>query len=623
MGRLLARPAPIVFVLCLLLGLAAVAWRTQVRTDNARAAARTEALARGAAVERQFDQALTAAEVLAALARQGNGAIADFQKVATGLLATHSGVASLELQPGGVVSEVAPRAGHEQAIGRNVLTDPAQGPGARAAIQSRSPTVSGPLALDEGMLGIVARVPVFLKGRDGRESFWGFAAASIRLPEALSRARVDELVGRGYHYAFFAPASAQQRAVGIMASARGAALRETVQQPVRIQNVEFRLALQPRAGWVNKAKAGLESLGVLLASGLICLLVNLLESRHAVEAALADANERLARESADRKQAQSDCLSAKAQAAAALADLKPARAAQHLAESAVTNLQARLEAADRSVQEAGQTVQARQAELEQALATIAELRARAEPVDPPSPPASAKAEPDVPTAAPAPALDPPAQEKPPKPARRKKARGGNQMDLFAASAPLEAQAPPPEELPVPVAVEESESGGTPPQQVEAEPTAKAADVLPVEVAPPEEPVAAAPSEEGPIPLEAEDEAEPAVVTAGIPPVEEDGAPEEPKAALKPPKDKPAPVRRLPAQPPVNAAQLRKAVNLIVPLLTDSDPGAKDCLKDNRGSFRSAFTPEGYVEFEQLIKEAEYAAALELMQKAVKKHGISV
>ena len=89
------------------------------------------------------------------------------------------------------------------------------------------------------------------------------------------------------------------------------------------------------------------------------------------------------------------------------------------------------------------------------------------------------------------------------------------------------------------------------------------------------------------------------------------------------KDKPAPARRLPAPPPVNPPQLRKAVNLIVPLLTDSDPGAKDCLKDNRASFRSAFSPEGYVEFEQLIKDAEYAAALELMQKAVRKHGITV
>jgi hypothetical protein len=70
---------------------------------------------------------------------------------------------------------------------------------------------------------------------------------------------------------------------------------------------------------------------------------------------------------------------------------------------------------------------------------------------------------------------------------------------------------------------------------------------------------------------------------------------------------------------VDPALLRKAFNQIVPLLTDGDPGARDCLKDNRNAFRSAFTPEGYVEFEELIKKAEFAAALEQLKKAVRKY----
>ena len=91
----------------------------------------------------------------------------------------------------------------------------------------------------------------------------------------------------------------------------------------------------------------------------------------------------------------------------------------------------------------------------------------------------------------------------------------------------------------------------------------------------------------------------------------------------PKEGKPAPARRPPALPPVNPAQLRKAVNEIFPLLADQDPGAKDCLKANRATFRSAFSSEAYEEFEQFVKRGDFVTALEHLKKAAKKHGISL
>jgi HPt (histidine-containing phosphotransfer) domain-containing protein len=96
-----------------------------------------------------------------------------------------------------------------------------------------------------------------------------------------------------------------------------------------------------------------------------------------------------------------------------------------------------------------------------------------------------------------------------------------------------------------------------------------------------------------------------------------------KHVLKPKEGKPAPARRPPALPPVNPAQLRKAVNEIFPLLADQDPGAKDCLKANRATFRSAFSSEAYEEFEQFVKRGDFVTALEHLKKAAKKHGISL
>jgi hypothetical protein len=85
----------------------------------------------------------------------------------------------------------------------------------------------------------------------------------------------------------------------------------------------------------------------------------------------------------------------------------------------------------------------------------------------------------------------------------------------------------------------------------------------------------------------------------------------------------APAHRSPAQQSVNPAHLRKAMNEILPLLADKDPGAKDCLKANRTIFHSAFSPEAYEEFEQSVKRGDFDPALEHLKKAARKHGISL
>jgi hypothetical protein len=73
---------------------------------------------------------------------------------------------------------------------------------------------------------------------------------------------------------------------------------------------------------------------------------------------------------------------------------------------------------------------------------------------------------------------------------------------------------------------------------------------------------------------------------------------------------------------VDPTGLKLAVNQIVPLLAGEDPGATDCFKDNRVTFRSAFSAEAYLEFEQSLKSRNFDAALELLRKATRKHGIT-
>jgi sensor domain CHASE-containing protein len=647
-GRFAAQPALIAFLICLVLGLAAVGWRARTRANDARARASLEALARGAAVEQQFSQVVSAVEVLGALAREHGGTIPDFQKVAADLLAARPGLASLELQPGGIVSDIVPRAANARAIGFNVLSNPAHRPAASAAIQRRALTVSGPLALYSGAPGIVARVPVFQRGRDGRDAFWGFVAASMRITEALDRARVDDLAKHGYDYAFLAPASGREK--GVTIEARGAlSARSAVQQPVRVHDLEFRLLLQPRGGWVSKTELVLESLGVLAASSLICLLINLLESRRAVEAALAEANQRLARETDDRKQAQGDCHAAKDEAAAAQAEINRTRSALQssteqevrltvsvrAAEAAAQATRAELDQARMALQQAEQTIASLQSRLR--AAARARKESEAAPPTPPQPDPPAIA--DVP--APLDAATPSAgQSTDPKPASLSQGEEAH-PELSAPpevnNAALSSSTPAPEAMPTPATSPDPEPPAPP---VSAEPS-PAAVVLPSEPPTERKPARAprrkkarrdnqmdlfaSPPTAEPVPATppasplAE---EPAVEAPSLPTVE----PPPPSAASEAddPKAKESkPARPLPARPPLDLAQLRKAVNLILPLFTGRDPGARDCLKDNRTTFRSAFAPEAYLEFEQSVKSADFDAALEHLKKAARRHGIPV
>ncbi len=118
----------------------------------------------------------------------------------------------------------------------------------------------------------------------------------------------------------------------------GLSYQDAVQQSVRAQNLEFRLALLPRGGWVDETKVALESLDVLVASGLLCLLVNLLGSR------------RSASDAAKRRQTQKDRSGVKDGAAAEAAQARQAELEQaHMAlaeaRQAISGLQTRLEAA--------------------------------------------------------------------------------------------------------------------------------------------------------------------------------------------------------------------------------------------------------------------------------------
>jgi PAS domain S-box-containing protein len=276
------------------LGLIAVGGRAVWKAADERSRARTLAQAQAGSLEAQLNSSLDIAEVLGALVRQDAGRLPDFQSLASDLLREHPGVAALALVPGGTITEVAPRLGNENLVGRSLLNDPATRAEALGALQARRLTVSGPQRLARGEPGLVGRLPVFLPGRDGRENLWGFVAVEIRLGETLKRARLAELTAAGYSFSLFTVGRPGQPAASLAAAGKLQG-RDYVQQALRARDLELRLALQPLGGWYHPGRLALDALAVLLFSLLVAAYVRLRGLRAETEAALVRAKEQVAR----------------------------------------------------------------------------------------------------------------------------------------------------------------------------------------------------------------------------------------------------------------------------------------------------------------------------------------
>ncbi|MFO1418179.1 MAG: PAS domain-containing protein [Methylotetracoccus sp.] len=219
-----------------------------------------------ARIDQHLTHALSSTYALAAVVRQGNGAIRDFGTQAREMLNVYKGVSALELAPGGIIREIVPLAGHEAALGYDLLQDPVRESDAARALGSRQLTLAGPFRLRQGGEAIIGRLPVFLPDASGEERFWGFTIALLRMPNFLRQAELGRLEDAGYRYALWRedPAGGTRQLIASSAERpRGAPVTSLLAVP----NGRWFLDLAPRGGWYDPLRLTAEALAVLLLIG--------------------------------------------------------------------------------------------------------------------------------------------------------------------------------------------------------------------------------------------------------------------------------------------------------------------------------------------------------------------
>ena len=242
------------------------------------------------AIEHTIEHALSAAHALAAMVRQGNGAVSDFETTAGKMLPLYPGVSELALAPGGVIRDVAPMAGNERAVGLDLLAFPAQRKESLNARDSGRLTLAGPLELVQGGTGVVGRLPVFLEDGSGRPVFWGFTLVVMRLPGGLDMAHLSSLDHQNLAYELWRvhPDNGKKQ---IIVRSSPTPLVEPVEQVLKVPNATWTLSVAPARGWAHPlaiwARLALGILVSLLLGYLARIIFELRAQKQLLEARVA------------------------------------------------------------------------------------------------------------------------------------------------------------------------------------------------------------------------------------------------------------------------------------------------------------------------------------------------
>jgi len=260
------------FLGCLLVGGAGVYWVDQVEVAQHKREAVEAASVHGHLLQEQLGRSLSATYALAAVLRQGQGKIDDFDALAGEMLAMYGGVSALQLAPSGVIRHIVPLVGHELALGHNLLDDPERNKEAFLALKSRTLTLAGPFELRQGGTAVVGRLPVFLQFGQQGERFWGFVTAVIRIPDLLRASGLSDERAQGYEFALsrLHPDTAAEQMIWRSVEAP---LLEPVTFSIQVPNGQWTLSVSRADGWHASSLAlGLALFAVLLISGLAAYL---------------------------------------------------------------------------------------------------------------------------------------------------------------------------------------------------------------------------------------------------------------------------------------------------------------------------------------------------------------
>ena len=102
-------------------------------------------------------------------------------------------IEAYELARDGIISQIYPFEGNEEALGLNMLENADRKKEANLAKDSGEYTIAGPFELIQGGTGALLFDPIYLTDNNGNENFWGFSILVINWDNFISQIDLDKL----------------------------------------------------------------------------------------------------------------------------------------------------------------------------------------------------------------------------------------------------------------------------------------------------------------------------------------------------------------------------------------------------------------------------------------------
>ena len=155
-----------------------------------------------------------------------------------------------EIAKDGIVSQIYPIQGNENAMGFNVLEDSERKKAALLARDSGEYTIAGPFDLVQGGTGVLLFDPVYQTDAQGNEKFWGFSVLVMDWEKFIDKMELDKLEDAGYHYQIWKRGNKDDEQV-VIAQCVNFEKEDTLEVACEVPNDTWYFEIIPENGWIT------------------------------------------------------------------------------------------------------------------------------------------------------------------------------------------------------------------------------------------------------------------------------------------------------------------------------------------------------------------------------------
>lgn len=159
-------------------------------------------------------------------------------------------VKAFELAPDGVITDIFPKQGNEQAFGMNMLTEHERSGDAKRAKETGKYTLGGPYQLKQGGTGALLFHPVYQNNIIGNDIFWGFVIIVIDWDKFIDEIGMERLSEASYCYEIWTNDENTDDRI-VLTQNQEHMPENSLTVECKIPNYTWYVDIVPKEGWIS------------------------------------------------------------------------------------------------------------------------------------------------------------------------------------------------------------------------------------------------------------------------------------------------------------------------------------------------------------------------------------